>query len=163
MRWFRLVDEAFQESAFSGEGARLYGGRWNSPGVAMVYAAQSLSLGLLELLVHLEAEDVLRQHWRYIAVDVLPEAVLQCESWDALPPDYAVWPGPASTRKIGDRWIAESASAGLSVPSAIVPGERNLLLNPAHPDYAAATVVGAPTRLILDPRLVRTHSGAVFG
>jgi len=50
---FRLVDEDYLESAFSGDGARLYGGRWNAPGVAMVYTAQSLSLAQLELLVHL--------------------------------------------------------------------------------------------------------------
>lgn len=155
MRWFRLVDEAFQYSAFSGEGARLYGGRWNSPGVAMVYAAQSLSLAQLELLVHLEAEDVLRGYWRYFALKVSPQAILECEIWTDLPEDYAAWPAPASTRAIGDRWIAESVSVGLSVPSAITPGERNLLLNPAHPGYAASIVVGDPKELILDRRLVK--------
>nr|MBP8283232.1 RES domain-containing protein [Chromatiaceae bacterium] len=75
MRCFRLVDEDYLEAAFSGEGARLYGGRWNSPGVAVVYTAQSLSLAQLELLVHLEAEAVLRGHWRYFAVDVAPRVI----------------------------------------------------------------------------------------
>ncbi|WP_295387028.1 RES family NAD+ phosphorylase [uncultured Thiodictyon sp.] len=155
MRWFRLVDEAFAGSAFTGEGARLYGGRWNSPGVAMVYTAQSLSLAQLELLVHLEAEDVLRRHWRWFAVEVMPEAILECESWADLPPDYAAWPAPASTRALGDRWVAASASVALSVPSAITPGERTLLLNPAHPDYATAVVVGDAMRLTLDRRFVK--------
>ena len=156
MSWFRLVDEDYLESAFSGDGARLYGGRWNSPGVAMVYGAQSLSLAQLELLVHLEVEDVLRGYWRYFALEVTPEAVLECESWAELPEDYAAWPAPAATRALGDRWIAEAPSVGLSVPSAITPGERNLLLNPGHSGYATAVVVAAPQRLALDRRLIKT-------
>ncbi len=155
MRCFRLVDEDFLEAAFSGEGARLYGGRWNSPGVAVVYTAQSLSLAQLELLVHLEAEAVLRGHWRYFAVDVAPRAIIACESWIDLPPDWAAWPAPAATQAIGDRWIAESVSVALSVPSAVTPGERNLLLNPAHPEYAAAVWVAAPESLRLDQRLIK--------
>ena len=122
----------------------------------MVYTAQSLSLAQLELLVQLEVEDVLRGHWRYFPLEVAPEAILACESWAALPPDYASWPAPASTRAIGDRWIAESLSVGLSVPSAITPAERNLLLNPAHPGYAAAVAIGDPMGLILDRRLIKS-------
>jgi RES domain-containing protein len=154
LRCFRLVDEDYLEAAFSGEGARLYGGRWNSPGVAVVYTAQSLSLAQLELLVHLEAEAVLRGHWRYFAVDVAPRVIIACESWIDLPPDWAAWPAPAATQAIGDRWIAESVSVALSVPSAVTPGERNLLLNPAHPEYAAV-LVAAPEPLRLDQRLIK--------
>ncbi len=154
MRCFRLVDEDYLEAAFSGEGARLYGGRWNSPGVAVGYTAQSLSLAQLELLVHLEAEAVLRGHWRYFAVDVAPRVIIACESWIDLPPDWAAWPAPAAMQAIGDRWIAESVSVALSVPSAVTPGERNLLLNPAHPEYAAV-LVAAPEPLRLDQRLIK--------
>ncbi|MBP6733553.1 MAG: RES family NAD+ phosphorylase [Chromatiaceae bacterium] len=154
MRCFRLVDEDYLEAAFSGEGARLYGGRWNSPGVAVVYTAQSLSLAQLELLVHLEAEAVLRGHWRYFAVDVAPRVIIACESWIDLPPDWAAWPAPTATQAIGDRWIAESVSVALSVPSAVTPGERNLLLNSAHPEYAAVLVT-APEPLRLDQRLIK--------
>lgn len=155
MRCFRLVDEDYLEAAFSGEGARLYGGRWNSPGVAVVYTAQFLSLAQLELLVHLEAEAVLRGHWRYFAVDVAPRVIIACESWIDLPPDWAAWPAPTATQAIGDRWIAESVSVALSVPSAVTPGEYNLLLNPAHPEYAAAVLVAAPESLRLDQRLIK--------
>ena len=158
MTWFRLVDEAFVDSAMSGEGARLYGGRWNSPGIAVVYAAQSLSLAMLELLVHLEAETVLRGHWRYLEVEVSPEAIRACESWMELPGDYAAWPVPAATRAVGDRLVAEAVSVGLSVPSVITPGERNLLLNPAHPEYAVAVRVGKDRGLRLDPRLVKADT-----
>ena len=85
MTWFRLIDEAFLDSVFSGEGARLYGGRWNSPGVSLIYAAGSLSLAQLELLVHLKSADILRAHWRYFALTVEPGAVLACESWAEVP------------------------------------------------------------------------------
>ncbi len=155
MRCFRLVDEDYLEAAFSGAGARLYGGRWNSPGVGVVYTAQSLSLAQLELLVHLEAEAVLRGHWRYFAVEVDPQAIMACESWSELPPDWAAWPAPVATQAIGDRWIAESVSVALSVPSAVTPGEYKLLLNPAHPEYAAAVLVAAPESLRLDQRLIK--------
>lgn len=121
----------------------------------MVYAAQSLSLAQLELLVHLEAEDVLRSHWRYIPVDVAAETVLACQVVAELPPDYDAWPVPASTRSIGDVWIASAVSVGLTVPSVVTPGERNLLLNPAHPGFADAVVIGEPRSLILDRRLIR--------
>lgn len=155
MTWFRLLDEAYLETAFSGEGARLYGGRWNSHGVSMVYAAQSLSLAQLGLLVHLEAEDVLRGHWLFIPLEVAPEAVLTCEVVADLPLDYAAWPAPAATRSLGDAWVASAVSVGLTVPSAVTPGERNLLLNPAHPGFADAVVIGEPRRLILDQRLIK--------
>ncbi|HSO82848.1 RES family NAD+ phosphorylase [Thiocapsa sp.] len=155
MRWFRLLDEAYLETAFTGEGARLFGGRWNSPGVSMAYAAQSLSLAQLELLVHLEAEDVLRGHWRYIALEVVPEAILACELVAELPSDDTAWPAPASTRSIGDAWVASGVSVGLTVPSAVTPGERNLILNPAHPGFAAAVVIGEPRKLVMDQRLLK--------
>ena len=117
MRCFRLVDELVAGSAFDGEGARRYGGRWNSPGTAVVYTAESLSLAQLEILVHLEADDVLRAHWRYFRIDVREHAILPLGEFSQVPKDFAAWPAPASTRSIGDRWIAEGASVALSVPS----------------------------------------------
>jgi len=101
------------------------------------------------------ADHVLRRHWRYFAVEDAPRAILACESWAGLPPDDAPWPAPASTRAVGERWIAESVSVGLSVPSAVTPGEHNILWNPAQPEYATAFVVGAPQPFRLDRRLVK--------
>lgn len=149
------MDESVAGSAFDGEGARRYGGRWNSPGTAVVYLAESLSLAQLEILVHLEADDVLRGHWRYFRVDVLEHAILRLEGWLQLPKDFAAWPVPASTRSIGDRWIAEGASVALSVPSVVTRGERNLLLNPAHPGHDEAVAVNPAEPLVLDVRLVK--------
>ena len=160
MRCYRLVDETYRSTAFSGEGARRYGGRWNSPGLAMIYTARTLSLAQLELLVHLDARDVLLGHWRYFTVDVYNDAVLALDTWNEIPADFGAWPAPASTRAIGDRWITESASVALSVPSVVTPGEYNLLLNPAHPDYHAVVAIGGPRTLTLDSRLVKTPDRA---
>jgi RES domain-containing protein len=82
--------------------------------------------------------------------------MLGCESWAELPKDYAAWPAPVSTRAVRDPWIVQAVSVGLSVPSAITPDERNLLLNSAHPGYPAAITVGAPLGLTLDRRLIKT-------
>ena len=155
MRCFRLVDRAYISSAFSGDGARRYGGRWNSPGVALIYTAEFLSLAQLELLVHLEADDVLFGSWHYFAVEVADDVVLRLESWKHVPTDFFAWPASASTRASGDRWVADGVSVALSVPSALTPGERNLLLNPAHADYATRVSVGTPEPLAFDRRLLK--------
>ncbi len=153
LRVFRLVDEAFADTAFTGEGARRYGGRWNSPGIAVIYTAASLSLAQLELLVHIENADVLMRYWLYFPVEVDERAVLHVRDYAELPANHARWPGPSETRRIGDRWAAEEASVGLSVPSVITPGEGNLLLNPWHSDYATAVRIGHRERFVFDRRL----------
>jgi RES domain-containing protein len=152
---FRLVDAAYAGSALTGAGARQYGGRWNSPGTSMVYAAQSLSLAVLEVLVHLEAEGVLARYWVYLPLDIADGDVLSVEDYAGVPDDFATWPAPASTRRIGDRWAVQAASVALLVPSAITPGERDVLLNPAHPDFGTAVSVGSTHPLRFDSRLVK--------
>lgn len=156
MRCFRLVDSDYAHAAFSGEGARRYGGRWNSPGVAVVYISESLSLAQLELLVHLDAADLLLSHWRYFVVEVADTAILRLDDWLGVPRDFAATPASPSTRTIGDRWVADSLSVALAVPSALTPGERNLILNPGHDDYADAIQIGAETAFMLDRRLIRS-------
>lgn len=120
--------------AYDGEGARRVGGRWNSKGTRVLYMSENRSLAVLEILVHLSASipD------RYVlgaadipndtAVEVLDESRLSA-NWSTLDPREQ-----ESTRRIGDEWVSEQRSAILSVPSVIL-GERNYVLNPAHPDF----------------------------
>ena len=75
-------------------------------------------------------------------------------SLDDLPPDWLEFPHPPSTRRIGDDWLEEGSSLALSVPSAVLPKERNYLINPAHGDFRVVTIA-APEPLVLDPRLLR--------
>ena len=147
---WRIVKRKLLKSAFTGEGARLYGGRWNSPGSAVVYTAESQSLAVLEMLVHLEAAELLSH---YVLVEArLPEGPIPEIDRTRLPRNWSADPPPARLRETGDAWIAERRSAVLRVPSVLVSGESNYLLNPAHPDFSKV-LIGEPTPFRFDRRL----------
>jgi RES domain-containing protein len=147
-------------AGLDGEGARLYGGRWNSVGVPVVYAATHLSLALLEQLVHVNPER-LPAALRAFAIDlpdeVVPERADLTEAGDA-----------KACRRYGDAWLAARHSAALVVPSVVIPArlepgqiatdERNVLLNPRHASAAAWRVVETAFRV--DARLKRAGSGS---
>jgi RES domain-containing protein len=147
---WRIVKARFAASAFDGEGARRFAGRWNSKGTPMVYTAGSQALAVLELLVHLEDSDLLK-HYRLIPV-TFDERLVQALGTKSLPANWKRRPTPISVRAIGDAWIASSESVVLKVPSVIVPGESNYLLNPRHPDFAKLSI-GRPQPYRFDPRL----------
>jgi RES domain-containing protein len=148
---WRIVKRRLANDAFSGEGARLYGGRWNSPGVSVVYAAQSQSLAALELLVHLEISDVL---YEYVVIEARFDTSLVTRlAKSDLPADWRASPAPASARAIGDAWIAEDPSPVLELPSAVIPAENIFLLNPQHSDFAKIEI-GKPMDFEFDPRLI---------
>ncbi|MBA3353112.1 MAG: RES domain-containing protein [Blastocatellia bacterium] len=126
------IDKPGRE-AFSGEGARRFGGRWNSPGVAVVYLSEHQSLAALEIFVHLQP---LPPQGRYLAYFVeWEEAEMEVLAPKKLPPDWRASPPGPATMSIGDRWVREARSVALAVPSVILPSERNFLLNPAHPRF----------------------------
>ena len=114
----------------SGEGARQHGGRWNTPGRAMVYMAEHPALAVLEVRVHLD-----------LPPDLLPDE--PPEDVDAM---------PADPRAVGDAWLASGRTAVLRVPSVIVPHTSNPLLNPRHPRAADARITQT-TPFQFDPRL----------
>jgi RES domain-containing protein len=128
---WRLVAPRHAERAMTGEGAALYGGRWNPVGRRMVYTAESLALATLELAVHLTGG---RAKYTAIQFDVADELVDHLETGDL----RRTWQrDAAATARIGDAWSASLRSVALTVPSALVDprsGERNVLWNPAHPD-----------------------------
>jgi RES domain-containing protein len=132
-----------------GEGARLAGGRWNSPGHAVVYLAESVSLAVLENLVHLSRQDF---PGNYVCVAaVLPDDLHIATEQDLrLRADLV----DLSSQGLGDWWIESKKSAVLKVASAVVPFEHNYLLNPAHPDFANIAT-DPPALFHFDPRLFR--------
>ena len=131
-RAWRIVKEAHAAIAFDGEGARLFGGRWNSRGVRMVYASATLSLAALEALVHLNPPVTLR----YVALPInFDESLLDILPAARLPADWASEPPRSSTQALGDQWVKQARSVVLQVPSAIIPSEPNFLLNPTHPSF----------------------------
>ncbi|MDZ4774619.1 MAG: RES domain-containing protein [Planctomycetota bacterium] len=150
---WRIVKQKHAAKAFDGEGARLFGGRWNSVGVPMVYLATSRALALLEILVHLGDEDCLQSRYVMIRVDYADEAVREFPTKKLAPGWNAPVSGRAS-RAIGDAFCKKGESLLLSVPSVIVPEERILLLNPRHADVTRLAI-GKPVALDIDLRLVK--------
>lgn len=115
----------------TGYGALLTGGRWNSPGRAVVYTTSDASLAVLEVRVHLD-----------LPPDLLPDDYVLMRIEAATPPSIErVDVAPSDTRAFGDDWLASGRTAALDVPSAIVPESRNLLINPAHPEARAFSIV----------------------
>lgn len=150
IRAWRIVKRRYQERALEGEGARIHGGRWNTPGRPVVYASESRALAMLEVLAGLGSARTLPA---YVLIGLSFDASrVTTVDPEALPEGWRRRPPPESTRRIGDRWLAEGASVVLRVPSALVPQESNYLLNPRHPDFAAVRVEGLEP-LELDPRL----------
>ena len=152
VRSYRIVKRKWQDSAFDGEGARRFPGRWNNRGTPMLYTASTRSLAILEILVHFEAGDLFREHFVVFELAIPDACLLQLDT--DLPADWMEAPVAASTRAIGDQWISSQASAALAVPSVIVPSELNYLINPGHPDFRKIRI-GKPEPLGIDPRLVR--------
>lgn len=149
---WRLVKYRHQAQAFDGEGARLYGGRWNSPGVPVVYLAESLSLAALEILVHLQAAEPLMA---YTATPVRFDArLVRTMAAASLPKRWRDSPPPPALRALGDAWVRAGTTAVLAVPSAVVEGEHIYLLNPAHPDFRKIHI-GKPQPFAFDARLPR--------
>lgn len=130
MEVFRIARERYVRD-LSGEGARLYGGRWNRRGTALLYTAESRSLAVVEFLVHVPialAPDDLR-----IARLALPRDAEADElKPDRLPPGWNRYPAPVALADMGSDWARANKKLILKVPSAVVAGERNILLNPAH-------------------------------
>lgn len=150
---WRIVQKRWAQSAFSGYGARLEGGRWNRAGIPMVYTAESLSLASLEIIVHLPEASLLYTTYVRIPVTFSPDQMTVL-SKDTLPADWDSIPESESTQKIGTEWASENRSLLLKVPSSVVPEEHNFLINPSHPE-AAHLSIGAPAPFRFDPRLVK--------
>jgi RES domain-containing protein len=133
------------------EGARRVGGRWNAPGVPVAYCASSLSLAVLELLVHVDAADIPND---LVAVEVeIPDRLAMRRLVVAdLPAKWREEAARGALQVLGGTWVRDGLEVGLVVPSVIVPGETNILLNPLHPDAGKVQII-ATNRFVLDPRL----------
>lgn len=155
MQIVRIVDS--RHPVWDGTGALLVGGRFNSPGRAVIYGALTFAGAMLEVLVHARIGKVPRHHVAVTAqvpddmpVERAGPTVLPA-GWDT--PDLGI------ARSYGDRWISEARSAVLLVPSVVARGEWNAMVNPAHPD-AGRMVVGEPQTVIWDARLFTGAAGS---
>jgi RES domain-containing protein len=147
---WRILKEKHAATAFSGEGAAKSGGRWNSRGVRVVYVSSTKSLAALENLVHLNPPVL----FRYVAIQIqFGEELVENFPLKGLPTDWRAEPPSPSTKSIGDTWVREARSPILALPSIIISGEPNYLLNPAHPGFSKISI-GKPERFTFDPRLL---------
>ncbi|WP_273021114.1 RES domain-containing protein [Rheinheimera sp.] len=151
MHVYRLVHHKWAAQAFDGEGAKLYGGRWNSKGQLCVYTAGSEALAILEVLVHLNNRTALKQY-RLFQLTLTTDDILSL-SHNNLPANWQQQPASIDTARIGDDWLAQQASLALAVPSVIAPREQNILLNPAHAAYQACISTATELDFLPDPRL----------
>lgn len=151
MRTWRICRAIYAAEAFSGEGARRFGGRWNSRGVPMVYASTSLALAAIELFVHLEPNQEPDDLVSISATLPAGEPARRIEP-DQLPDDWKSEPGPL--RAIGDQWIRERSTLAIEVPSAALSQEWNVLLNPLHPAVAELKI-DVPKPFRFDARMFR--------
>lgn len=149
---WRIAIGDYAESAFDGEGAFIYGGRWNSRGVRVVYTSSSAALAALELLVRIRQREPLRKYLLFACT--FEENLVEVIDRDHLPDDWRQSPAAAQLEQIGDSWIRSAASAVLQVPSVIIETESNFLLNPEHPDFKKIDIAD-PTPFSLDVRLLQ--------
>ena len=133
MKVWRLAKKACTTP--NGEGAKKYGGRWNPPGLAVVYTSESLALAAFEALVHADS-DLLPDDLVILSAEIPDTLPIRTISPEELPKKWQAIPAPQALQTIGAEWVRTGDDVGLRVPSAVIPQEWNLLLNPAHPEFS---------------------------
>jgi RES domain-containing protein len=149
VRVWRIAGVA--HAAFDGEGARRYGSRWTPKGLPAVFASATLSLATLERFVHtdpdLEPIDLVA-----IPVDIGAAIAVETVDVSDLPEDWRLYPAPSSLAIVGGRWLDAARTAVLSIPSVVIPHERNFILNPLHPQWSRLKA-GPAEPFSFDPRM----------
>lgn len=139
MQVYRLA-KAKHIRDLSGAGARIAGGRWNLKGAAVLYAAESRALATVEYLVHVPIA-IIPKNLRMATIDVPDAAPETTVAIGDLPANWNQYPPPPELARIGADWILKNSHLLLYVPSAVVPGEHNVLINPFHPDMKHVKIV----------------------
>jgi len=149
---FRVDKAKWEKDSFSGRGAALEGGRWNPPGISVVYASQHLAMAAMEKLVHFRPG--VGSKVRYVSFRIyFLNTAIEMLSPQKLPANWDAKPVCLETQQIGAEWFASRRTAILQVPSAIIPSEWNFVLNPLHPDFTKIKIEAAAP-FAFDPRLL---------
>ncbi len=152
MRVWRICKAEHAPTAFTGEGALLYAGRWHHAGTPVVYCSESRALAALEQLVHLH-RNRLPPGFVCFGVDIPDGLTIREVRKEELTREWRRQPGPQELRDIGTAWAESGETVVLQVPSAVVPEEHNFLLNPRHPEFGRLAI-GDPEPFEFDERLV---------
>ena len=148
---YRLCKAKYARTAFDGDGARRYGGRWNPMGTAVVYCSESLSLATLEALTAFGRAEAPSDHVS-IPVEMPRGVTIERVELERLPRNWREHPAPETLAEIGKEWVESGRSAVLAVPSAVTPSEWNYLLSPAHSEFRKLRIAD-PEPFTFDPRL----------
>ena len=155
MRAFRVAKAKYAvsvEDLLSGDGAREWGGRFNSPVVRAVYCSPTLSLAALEILVHAPRTNLLPEY-RFLEVCVPDQAIEHLHLADL----------GDDTATVGDQRLGADGLLGFSAPSFVIPLDRNLVLNPVHPDFRELVSHGTIRPFPMDPRLITWDKPVPYG
>jgi RES domain-containing protein len=147
---YRLARRKYIDD-LTGKGAEIAGGRWNSKGVALLYTSESRALCTAEIAVHTPLGIIPKDY--HLATIQIPEhaTVLEFTS-ENLPPDWYVKPHSHTTQMIGDSFIRDNKYLVLKVPSVVVQGDHNFLINPRHPSFKNVKILKKEL-FDFDPRL----------
>lgn len=140
MRIWRICRRPFARKPLDGRGGLLAAGRWHTPRRLVTYTSESLALASLEVLVHCDL-DLLPADLLAIEIDVPPRIKISEVPSSDLPRIWRRHPAPPALQRLGNNWLDQGQTAVLRVPSALVPTESNLLLNPLHRDFRDIQVV----------------------
>ena len=133
MKVFRLSRKKYSEE-LSGKGASYSGNRWNSKNTEMIYCASNRALAMAEVAVHLNLA-LLPNDYLMLEIDIPDSIIIDKIDEKNLPPDWNIFPYIQATQQIGDLFINQSKFCLLRVPSAVVKGDFNFLINPFHSDF----------------------------
>ncbi|MBU2650334.1 MAG: RES family NAD+ phosphorylase [Bacteroidetes bacterium] len=149
---YRLSKEKYAGD-LSGKGAELSGGRWNHKGTKVLYTSDSRALCTAEIAVHCSMGNIPHDYFM-ISIEIPDDITVQEIKVGSLPKSWKSFPYAGSTQKIGDEFIKENRLLILKVPSAVVQGDHNYLINPAHEDFQKIKITGKE-RFVFDQRLFR--------
>lgn len=141
MRAFRLARKKYG-TTLSGKGAALFGNRWNSKGTEMIYTADSRALAMAEVAVHLTLAT-LPSDYLILEIDLPDKLLFQKINAKELPIHWNTFPYSQKTQHLGDLFVHENKFVALQVPSAVVPGDFNYLLNPFHKDFGQVKIISS--------------------
>lgn len=152
MRIFRIAKTQCIDD-LSGEGARLYGGRWNKMGDAILYFSQNLSLSLLEIIVHVDYAG-LPLKYSFIEVEIPDSCIKTIQSIDFIKPKWTTEEAVNQLQMFGSNWLKKNTGLAIKVPSAVLHQEYNILINPSHKDFEKLKIIKTE-KMDFDPRLLR--------
>lgn len=149
---YRLCRKIYSKD-LTGQGAEKSGGRWNSKGIAVIYTSESRALCLAEMAVNLPL-NLLPSDFTMVSISIPDDSPMDALTTKKLPSDWSNFPHSHSTQKLGDDFIATGKFLALKVPSAVVPMEHNILINPHHPLISKVKIMDV-SDFVFDGRLLK--------